>query len=37
MDKAMARMMLKAIRDNKCKCIDKDTQEKIKIALSQGR
>lgn len=32
----MARMMLKAISGNKCKCIDKDTQEKIKKMLTQG-
>jgi len=31
---AMTRLMLKALRDKKCDCIDKATQEKIKEALS---
>ena len=36
MDKAMARMMLKAINGKKCSCIDKARQEKIKRVLNDN-
>jgi len=33
-NREMAKLMLKAMRENKCKCIDKSTQEKIKMELN---